>query len=49
MTGIITVIIHHYATLMKYDSEYPKHSRGVIEQTQFLIISLQRVGNKQSG
>lgn len=42
MTGIITVIIHDYAILMKYYSEYPKHSREEIEQNQFLIISLQR-------
>lgn len=49
MTGIITVIIHDYGILMKYYSEYPKHSREVTEQNQFLIISLQCGGNKQRG
>lgn len=29
MIGIITVIIHAYAILMKYYHEYPKHSREV--------------------
>lgn len=41
MIGIITVIIHDYAILMKYNHENPKHCRDVIEQNQLLIISLQ--------
>lgn len=49
MIGIITVIIYDYAILMKYYSDYSRHSREVIEQNQFLIISLQCVGNKQRG
>lgn len=49
MIGIITVIIHDYAILMKYYHEYPKHSREVIEQDQLLIISLQCVAKKQRG